>query len=150
MASELKTDRKIDIVSRMATPAVSRTWRAPTDTPASTADTSMTQDTESTVDADESFASALDVSHVSSEGPVRQGRLSDPFTVKKQDVPQVIVTRGSDGVRLGSGEEDEEETGDVSQDLDGSGLEDEVRRLVDVLRPRLTGADLHVRDSGTC
>jgi hypothetical protein len=108
MASELKTDRKIDIVSRMATPAVSRTWRAPTDTPASTADTSMTQDTESTIEGDESFASALDASHISSEGPVRQGRLSDPFTVKKQEVPRVIVTRGSEGVQLESEEEEEE------------------------------------------
>jgi hypothetical protein len=90
----------------------------------------MTQDTESTIEGDESFASALDLSPISSEGPVRQGRLSDPFTVK-QDVPRVIVTRGSDGVRLESGEEGDEveETGDVSQDLDGSEPEDEVRRL---------------------
>jgi hypothetical protein len=83
----------------------------------------MIQEGDTTIDSDEGFESALDISTAVSDGPVRQARISDPF-VLKQDIPSVIVTRGSgphepavEEVESGAAA-DEEDTGDVSQDLD--------------------------------
>ncbi|WVR07361.1 hypothetical protein IAU60_004402 [Kwoniella sp. DSM 27419] len=95
-ANELKTDRKIDIVTRTMTPAVHRIAHfRPGLSPASSS--RMGEDTHGdiTMDGDDSFESAIDASLTPGDDSFSSMQ-SDPFVVKpKQNIPQVIVTSGS-------------------------------------------------------
>ncbi|WVQ81700.1 hypothetical protein IAT38_003825 [Cryptococcus sp. DSM 104549] len=93
-ASELKMDRKIDILTRTMTPAVSRVARH--QHPASAGDDSM----DVSMDDDASFESAIDESLLTSGDDSMISNESDPFLLKgpRTDavpVPQVVITRDS-------------------------------------------------------
>ena len=90
-ASDLKADRKLDILSRtIATPAIQLSTCEASGSPASVAETDGSDEMEATPEADttmdESFASALDRSHLPDDGSLVAGRMSDPFLVTPQQI----------------------------------------------------------------
>ncbi|WRT68205.1 uncharacterized protein IL334_005180 [Kwoniella shivajii] len=90
-ANELKTDRKIDIVTRTMTPAVPRIAQY---RPASA--TSSREDiTQDTSVGDESFESAIDASLMTTGDDSMLSQESDPFLVRSSGIPQITVTRES-------------------------------------------------------
>ncbi|WWD18916.1 hypothetical protein CI109_103372 [Kwoniella shandongensis] len=92
-ANDLKTDRKIDIVTRTMTPAVHRIAQF-RGTPASSSRTD--DDSQMDVTMDESFESAIDASLMTSGDDSMVSTESDPFVVgSSHDIPQVIITRDS-------------------------------------------------------
>ncbi|KAK8854933.1 hypothetical protein IAR55_003672 [Kwoniella newhampshirensis] len=92
-ANELKTDRKIDIVTRTMTPAVHRMAQF-RGTPASSSRTGDTSQND--ISIDESFESAIEASLMTSGDDSMVSTESDPFIVRStQTIPQVIITRES-------------------------------------------------------
>ncbi|TYJ52354.1 hypothetical protein B9479_007048 [Cryptococcus floricola] len=131
LASELKADRKIDIVMRSMTPAVSRTYRnIPEHSPA---DVTMEEE-------DRSFESAIDESLIASGDDSMVTSNSDPFLAKAPSIliPTVTISRDSVPARarevgatdkernddlVGSEEEYDEEEGSEDEDGEESGDE---------------------------
>ncbi|ODN75618.1 kinesin family member 20/23 [Cryptococcus wingfieldii CBS 7118] len=107
LASELKADRKIDIVMRSMTPAVSRTYRnIPEHSPA---DVTMEEE-------DRSFESAIDESLMASGDDSMVTSNSDPFLAKAPTIPIPTVTISRDSVPAHAreaGATDKERNGDL-------------------------------------
>ncbi|WVQ72954.1 hypothetical protein IAR50_002516 [Cryptococcus sp. DSM 104548] len=93
LASELKADRKIDIVMRSMTPAVSRTYRTiPERSP-----TESAGQADETMEEDKSFESAIDESLLVSGDDSLVTSTSDPFLTQTPSfpIPTVTVSRDS-------------------------------------------------------
>ncbi|OXB36630.1 hypothetical protein LQV05_005399 [Cryptococcus neoformans] len=107
-ASELKADRKIDIVMRTMTPAVSRIARyEPSPAESSYADCDESRDDQS---MEKSFESAIDESLLISGDDSMVSSHSDPFLTKPVSViPKLTISRDSTSHRtLADGESDRE------------------------------------------
>ncbi|WVQ68264.1 uncharacterized protein L199_006471 [Kwoniella botswanensis] len=92
-ANDLKTDRKIDIVTRTMTPAIHRIARAPFQ-PGSATSLRISEDV-SMEDPDESFESAIDASLMTSGDDSVLTQESDPFVMRSPGLPQITLTRDS-------------------------------------------------------
>ncbi|WVW85845.1 hypothetical protein I302_107883 [Kwoniella bestiolae CBS 10118] len=92
-ANELKTDRKIDIVTRTMTPAVHRIAQYQPQH-GSAASSRISEDV-SMEDPDESFESAIDASLMTSGDDSVMTEGSDPFVVRSPGLPQITLTRDS-------------------------------------------------------
>ncbi|WWC90911.1 uncharacterized protein L201_005849 [Kwoniella dendrophila CBS 6074] len=91
-ANELKTDRKIDIVTRTMTPAVHRI--APFH-PSSASSSRIGEESQDISMDDASFESAIDASLMTSGDDSVMTQESDPFVVKSSGLPQITLTRDS-------------------------------------------------------
>ncbi|WWC63071.1 uncharacterized protein I303_105670 [Kwoniella dejecticola CBS 10117] len=96
-ANELKTDRKIDIVTRTMTPAVNRIAQFHPHSASSFGIGEESQEASfvSTGDGDESFESAIDASLMTSGDDSVMTQESDPFVVRSPGLPQITLTRDS-------------------------------------------------------
>ncbi|WWC71755.1 uncharacterized protein I206_105714 [Kwoniella pini CBS 10737] len=97
-ANELKTDRKIDIVTRTMTPAVHRIAPFhPSSASSSNIDEESQEDVSfvSMLNEDESFESAIDASLMTSGDDSVLSQEFDPFVVKSPGIPQITLTRDS-------------------------------------------------------
>lgn len=117
-ASELKTDRKLDILSRtIPTPGPSRTSLKPSvdDTPGHDADADTSMDDQSFASADQSMS----MGDLSFQGG--GGRVSDPFLVR----PDAPMSNPKDGRSTQADDDDDEESGSDTASESGSVSDDE-------------------------
>ncbi|WVQ99831.1 hypothetical protein IAU59_006974 [Kwoniella sp. CBS 9459] len=156
-ANELKTDRKIDIITKAMTPAVHRVAHYQP-SPAGSSNVGERTEGDITMDGDESFESAIDASLMTfdDDSMVSAANTSDPFVVQprhpapsqsqKQDVPRLMVTSAS--FNPSSSRISKASIPDEELDVDAE-TESEVESEIEVEKSQLEDRSMTVTEEGT-